>query len=71
MSGKYTDAQKRASVKYLAEKTDDVRLRLPKGTKERWSAVARAHGKSLTQFVKDAVEAAVAATDLLGQKPGD
>lgn len=58
MGSKYTDAQKRAAVKYLAEKTDLLQLRLPKGTKEAWQAAAEAQGySSMTAFVKAAVEA--------------
>ena len=61
MGSKYTEAQKKAAIKYLDEKTDDVRLRLPKGTKERWKAAADAAGMSMTQYVKEAVEAAIEA----------
>ena len=61
MGNKYTEAQKQASLKYMQDKTDDVRLRVPKGTKERWKAAADVAGVSLTTFVRDAVEAAVAA----------
>lgn len=57
MPRKYTDAQKRATLKYLQDKTDDIRLRLPKGTKERWRAAAEARGKSMTQMVAELVEA--------------
>lgn len=56
MGGKYTEAQKRASAKYQAEKTDDIRVRVPKGTKDRWRAKAEAQGKSLQRFIIDAVE---------------
>ena len=59
MGGKYTDAQKKAAIKYLAEKTDNIQLRMPKGTKDRWRAAAEACGVSLTQFVADAVETAI------------
>lgn len=59
MGEKYTDAQKRAAMKYMQEKTDDIRLRLPKGTKDRWKVAAEAAGVSMTKFVQDAVEAAV------------
>ena len=59
MGSKYTDAQKKASIKYIQEKTDDIRIRTPKGTKERWKQVADTKGMSLTQFVIEAVEAAV------------
>lgn len=56
MGKEYTDAQKRASVKYLQEKTDDIRLRVPKGTKERWMEAADRAGMSMTKFVMEAVE---------------
>lgn len=56
MGEKYTDAQRRATLKYLSEKTDDVRVRVPKGTKERWRTVAEVEGKSLQRFIIDAIE---------------
>ena len=61
MGKEYTEAQKRASMKYLAEKTDNIQLRLPKGTKERWRAAADMCGVSMTRFVQEAVETAIAA----------
>ena len=36
----YTEAQKKASIKYMAEKTDDIRLRVPKGLKDKYKTVA-------------------------------
>ena len=60
MGGEYTEAQKKASIKYLNEKTDDIRLRLPKGTKDRWKAAAERTGVSMTKFVQDAVEDVIA-----------
>ena len=59
MGTKYTEAQKKASMKYLQEKTDDIRLRVPKGTKDRWKEAAEARGISMTQLVLEAVEAAI------------
>lgn len=56
MGSKYTDAQKRASMKYLKESTDDIRIRTKKGTKDRWKESASKHGKSLSQFIIDCVE---------------
>lgn len=50
-----SEAQKKASVKYL-EKLDEVRVRAEKGTKDRWKDAAASRGKSLNQFVVDAVE---------------
>lgn len=61
MKRKYTEAQKKASIKYLKEKTDNIQLRVPKGTKDRWRAAADVKGKSLTQFVVDAVECKIKA----------
>lgn len=56
MGSKYTDAQKKASIKYIQDKTDDIRIRAPKGTKDRWKLAADAAGVSLTQYVVDAVD---------------
>lgn len=56
MGDKYTDAQKKASIKYLKEKTDSIQIRTPKGTKERWRNAATSRGMSLNQFIVDTVE---------------
>ena len=56
MGGKYTESQKKASLKYLQEKTDDIRIRAPKGTKERWREHAEMIGISLNQFIISVVE---------------
>lgn len=62
MGEKYTDAQKRAALKYIQEKTDDIRIRAPKGTKEAWKAAADAAGApSLQRFIINAVETAIKA----------
>jgi predicted HicB family RNase H-like nuclease len=60
MARRYTEAQKRATAKYHAEKTDDLRVRAPKGTKDRWRAEAEAEGKALQRFIIDAVETHIA-----------
>ena len=52
----YTEAQKKASIKYMAEKTDDIRLRVPKGYKERYKKEAEKRGMSMTQFIIESVE---------------
>ena len=56
MGGKYTDAQKKASIKYLKEKTDSIQIRASQGTKDRWKNAAAAREKSLNQFIVDTVE---------------
>lgn len=56
MGGKYTEAQKQATLRYLKESTEDVRIRVPKGTKDEWKAAAERDGKSLQRFIIDCVE---------------
>lgn len=63
MGSSYTEAQKRASIKYLNEKTDDIRLRVPKGTKERYKAHAERQGKSLTALIVDLLEQDIQSVD--------
>ena len=67
MGDKYTDAQKKASIKYLKEKTDSIQIRTQKGTKERWRAAATDRGKSLNQFIVDTMEDEIAK----GKSDGD
>ena len=56
MGSSYSEAQKRASIKYLNEKTDDIRLRVPKGSKDRYKEHAQQQGKSLTALIVDLLE---------------
>ena len=47
-----TEAQKRAVAKYQSENTDLIRIRVPKGKKEEYQALAdRSGAKSLTSFI--------------------
>lgn len=52
----YTEAQKKASIKYMSEKTDDIRLRVPKGLKEKYKSEAEKRNMSMTQFIIECVE---------------
>lgn len=56
MGATYNEAQKKATMKYLKEKTDDIRIRVPKGMKDRWKEYAESQGKSLNQFIIDVME---------------
>ena len=56
MGSKYTEAQKKASIKYLQENTDSIQIRVKKGTKDRWREAAALRGKSLNQFIAECVE---------------
>lgn len=56
MESKNTDARRKASKKYLEEKVEDIRIRVPKGEKQRIRDYADKRGKSLNQFVTDAIQ---------------
>ena len=45
------ERNKNAIKKYIAEKTDDIRIRVPKGTKEIWKAYADSQNISLTKLI--------------------
>jgi type IV pilus biogenesis protein CpaD/CtpE len=52
-----SDAQKRAVAKYQNESTDLIRIRVPKGKKEEYQALAeRAGAKSLTAYITSILE---------------
>ncbi len=51
MGATYNDAQKRASVKYLAEKTDSIQIRVPKGKKDKYKLFAASRGRSLNSLI--------------------
>lgn len=56
MGGMYTDAQKKASNKYLAEKIDEIKVRVPKGTKDQIKAHADKYdGGSVNAFIQRAI----------------
>lgn len=67
MGDKYTEAQKKASIKYLKERTDSIQIRTQKGTKERWKTAAEERGKSLNQFIVDTVETEICAKKESGE----
>ena len=53
------ESSKNAIKKYISEKTDDIRLRVHKGTKDRWKEYAESKGISLTKFVVQVVKEAM------------
>ncbi len=52
----YTESQKRANIKYLREKRENLNINLPLGAKERYKAHAQKRGKSLTGLIVDLLE---------------
>lgn len=63
MAEKYTEAQKRATMEYLKNKTDSIQIRTKKGTKEVWKREATKRGKSLNKFIVDSVEKEIKETE--------
>lgn len=53
---RYTEAQAKASKKYLAAKYDDIKVRLPKGTRDYYKQAAANANESLNTFVIRAMD---------------
>lgn len=51
-----SESQKKAAEKYLKEKVDEFKVRVPKGKKEQIINHAKSIGKSLNSFVTDAID---------------
>ena len=49
-------AQQKAVAKYTKENYDEIKLRVPKGDKDKYKSMADKAGKSLNQFIIDCVE---------------
>ena len=54
-----TPAQRRATDKYIREKTDELKIRIPKGKKAAYQAHANDRGESLNGFISRAADEAV------------
>ena len=50
-----TDARRKASAKYLSEKVEDIRIRVPKGQKAIIKSHAERLDESMNQFVTRAI----------------
>jgi len=53
-----TEAQTRAKNKYRSKAYDMIQIATPKGTRDRWRALAEQEGKSLTAYIVSRVEGA-------------
>ena len=51
-----TEAQKKATQKWIKENTEDIRFRVPKGKKEIIRNYAGKHGESVNAFLNRAVD---------------
>ena len=52
---RYTEAQAKASKKYLTESVEDIKIRVPKGRKSIIKSHAEQQGESMNQFVIRAI----------------
>lgn len=52
----YSEAQKRATNKYLAKTYDQLSIRVHKGKREIYKNYAESKGKSLAQYIIDLIE---------------
>ncbi len=52
----YTQAQNKATQKYMKENYERIYISIPKGHKDNWKAAADAAGESLTAYIVKAVE---------------
>ncbi len=53
---KYTEAQKKSAKKWDAANLDRISVAAPKGSKDKWKALAVKKGVSLNQFIVDTIE---------------
>lgn len=51
MGAEYNEAQKKASIKYLSEKTESIQIRVPKGKKSEYKDFAESQGTSLNKLI--------------------
>ena len=53
---RYSDAHNKATQRYIKKTYDEFKIRVPKGKKDLYKAMAEAEGKSLNQFIIDKIE---------------
>lgn len=56
MKRKYSQAQNKATQKYIKNAYDEIKIRVQKGKKEEYKELAANAGKSLNQFIIDCIE---------------
>nr|DAV52316.1 MAG TPA: Alginate and motility regulator [Caudoviricetes sp.] len=47
----YTEARKRATAKYMKENLEDIKIRVPKGERDKYKLQAAAAGMSLNAYI--------------------
>lgn len=59
MGAEYNEAQKKASIKYLTDKTESIQIRVPKGKKGEYKAFAEKNGISLNGLICELLDRAM------------
>ncbi len=52
----YSEAQKKATSKYISKAYDQISVRIPKGKREVYKAYAASKGKSLNALIVELIE---------------
>lgn len=55
----YNETQKRATMKYMREHLDEIKIRPHAGTKDYWRTIATEVGESLQEFIIKSVQARI------------
>lgn len=63
--GYYSQAQNKATQKYIKENLEEVKFRVKKGEKQRYKDAAASAGVSMAQFFIDAAEDKIQRENLL------
>lgn len=66
-----TDSRLRANARYQEKAYDQISIRVKKGTRDRWRALAEAEGKSLAAYIVSRVEGAPVPLEAPETAPGD
>lgn len=60
-------AQQRAVAKYMAANYDEIKIRLPKGERDRVRAYAESQGQSVNALIRDLLQREMAGFDIQDQ----
>ena len=69
----YNEVQKRAVAKYNAKTYDEIKIRVPKGSKEKIQEFAKSKNQSVNSFINDLIDIAMTETGgaLHSQNPNE
>ena len=67
--GRYTEAQNRATQKYIREKLEEIKFRVRRGEKDKYKAAAERAGLSMAKFFLDAADEKIAREGLAEGNP--